>query len=174
MTDQKPSEPEIDRTNWPSGPWDSEPDRIEWRMSEPPGYPCLIVRGPLGALCGYVGVPPGHPAHSKTGDEVEVSVHGGVTFADRCSGRVCHVPRPGEPEDVWWLGFDTGHAFDFIPSIAAGLGSLPGRNGVTAYVEWYADMRYRDVAYVRAEVEQLAAQLAQMAVHEHVTTEEPT
>jgi hypothetical protein len=160
VTDEKPNEPAIDRTGWPAGPWDTEPDRLEWRMSEPPGYPCLIVRSEAtGVLCGYVGLPPGHPAHGQGLDEVDVSVHGGLTYADKCSGRICHVPAPGEPEDVWWLGFDTGHAFDYMPAVAAGLASagaaprLPGPGGD----------HYRDVAYVRAEVEQLAAQLARMA-----------
>ena len=33
---------------WPAGPWDTEPDRVEWRLPDLPGYPLLIVRGPIG------------------------------------------------------------------------------------------------------------------------------
>lgn len=139
----------VDRTGWPSGPWDGEPDRIEWRMSEPPGYPLLIVRAPTGSLSGYVGVPPGHPAHGNEWNgevALKLDVHGGVTYGAGCLGHICHVPEPGEDEDVWWLGFDTGHAWDFAPGIP---GWPPGT--------------YRDVSYVRAEVENLSKQLAALA-----------
>jgi hypothetical protein len=50
----------IDKTLWPRGEWDDEPDKMQWQ-DEATGLPCLIVRGPVGALCGYVGVPEGHP-----------------------------------------------------------------------------------------------------------------
>jgi hypothetical protein len=39
-------------------------------------------------------------------------VHGGLTYADRCQGAICHVPQPGESDDVWWLGFDCNHSGD--------------------------------------------------------------
>jgi hypothetical protein len=29
--------------------------------------------------------------------------------------RVCHVPQPGESDDVRWIGFDFGHAGDYSP-----------------------------------------------------------
>lgn len=35
------------------GEWKDEPDKIQWQ-DEATGFPCLIVRGPSGALCGYV------------------------------------------------------------------------------------------------------------------------
>lgn len=38
--------------------WDQEPDRKHWVQQ---GLDCLIVRNLMGALCGYVGVPPSHP-----------------------------------------------------------------------------------------------------------------
>lgn len=52
----------IDKSQWGDGPWQSEPDKIQWQ-DEATGLPCLIVRGPVGALCGYVGVPKTHPAY---------------------------------------------------------------------------------------------------------------
>lgn len=159
----------IDKSTWPDGPWNAEPDRLEWRMSEQPGYPLLIVRNDHGALCGYVGVPPGHPAHgNKWNGEValQLEVHGGITYGDGCSGRICHVPKPGEPDDVWWLGFDCGHAFDYMPGIKALVGTLPGYDKPPPYTDpppgsWTE--RYRDIDYVRAEVEALAKQLAALA-----------
>lgn len=126
------------------GPWVTEPDRVEWTSH---GFPCLITRGPLGTLCGYVAVPPGHPLHGDGGAELDV--HGGITYADTCHGEICHVPADGESADVWWFGFDCAHAsVDLIPQLQHELSSLT------------SSMIYRDVDYVRAECERLAAQLA--------------
>ena len=52
----------VDKSQWGDGPWQSEPDKIQWQDAAT-GLPCLIVRGPVGALCGYVGVPKTHPAY---------------------------------------------------------------------------------------------------------------
>jgi hypothetical protein len=144
------------------GPWIEEPDRVEWRAH---GLPCLLVRamysgGGGGQWCGYVGVPPGHPWHGRAlDDEVghDIDVHGGVTYAAPCQGAVCHVPAPGEPDDVWWLGFDAAHAFDL----------QPGTRKLLADLDMPADLRrgdtYRDVAYMRAECERLAEQAVRAA-----------
>ena len=90
----------VDKSGWPAGPWHREPDKIQWQ-DEATGLPCLIVRGPVGSLCGYVGVPSGHPLHGKDAStcmrqpaceeswcdhrpDSVLSVHGGVTFSDSC------------------------------------------------------------------------------------------
>lgn len=74
----------IDKSGWGNGAWVAEPDKKQWK-DPTTGLPCLIVRNPVGALCGYVGVPNGHPAYGKDYDDVEVDVHGGLTFAHRCA-----------------------------------------------------------------------------------------
>lgn len=141
------------------GPWDDEPDREESRWC---GLPVLVKRGPSGAWCGYVGVPPGHPWHGKSyGDalcghdgcyehHIDVDVHGGLTYAAPCDGNegegICHVPHEGEPADVWWLGFDCAHAWDISPR------SLK-------YGPPMADEVYRDLAYVTTEARKLAEQV---------------
>jgi hypothetical protein len=146
-----------DKSGWQRGPWDNEPDKVQWR-DEATGLPCLIVRATLGHLCGYVGVPPGHPWHGVEADAVRVgdewpNVHGGLTFAEGCQGgdparSVCHVPDEGEPDDVWWLGFDCAH-----------LGDLTCLDTPAAYrFESPAGDIYRDLAYVTAETGRLAAQ----------------
>src|SRR4051812_33030319 len=101
-----------DRPKWGLGPWESEPDRIEF---EAHGFPCILHRGGAGAWCGYVGVDPTHPYHGRDYDSLDVSVHGGLTYAKECSGHVCHVPKPGEPENLWWFGFDCAHSGDMHP-----------------------------------------------------------
>lgn len=132
---------DYDKSVWPPGPWHEEPDRLEWRSE---GLPCLIVRNRLGALCGYVGVSEGHPWHGKSADEIEASAHGGLTYAAACEGHICHVPLPGEPDSVWWVGFDCLHGGDEAPGM---LGRGLGFGGT-----------YRSVFYVRGEVEALAKQ----------------
>ncbi len=143
----------VDKSTWPRGAWDNEPDRIEWRSG---ALACLIVRSAsTGALCGYVGVPPGHAWHGKKySDDAlwNVDIHGGLTYADPCveGGHICHVPQPGEPDEVWWLGFDCGHSWDISPAF----GRLPGFSvEPSSFGE-----SYKGVAYVRAQVERLAEQ----------------
>jgi hypothetical protein len=136
------------RARWPEGPWSSEPDRIEWRAH---GLPCLMVRSvTMGAWCGYVGVPPGHPFHGKGYDDVDVAVHGGLTYGRRCGHVICHVPQPGEPADVHWLGLNE----QTLPHLAK-IGN--------AFRGLFPDSAYRDVAYVKAEVERLAKQIVKAA-----------
>lgn len=142
-----------DKSEWPPGPWIDEPDKVSW-TDEETGRPCLIHRGPSGALCGYVAVDPGHPYHGKGYDDVPVEdVHGGLTYADACqetddeSQGICHVPQPGAPEEVWWFGFDCAHYRDLSPQHQHP--DYPIRNEV-----------YRTVGYVVAECQNLAKQLA--------------
>lgn len=141
----------VDRAGWNEGPWSSEPDRIEWRYG---GFPCLIVRNTMGALCGYVGV----PLESKLGNgdytDVDVQVHGGLTFGGPCrpGSPICHTPQTGEGE-VYWYGFDCAHAGDYTPN-----NGLFARGRTDGLFDQGSD-EYRDVAYVTAEVHALADQL---------------
>jgi hypothetical protein len=160
----EPSPPTIDRTEWGAGPWDDEPDRVDFVHA---GFACLLHRGPLGHWCGYVGVPREHPAYGQSYDAADVDVHGGLTYANRCAGAICHVPAPGMPDDVWWLGFDCGHAGDYTPSMGRWWGTgypFPDakydHDVAMAAVEDWTIEKYRTVAYVRAETERLATQLA--------------
>lgn len=147
----------VDKSTWPRGEWNREPDKIQW-ADEATGMPCLIVRGPVGALCGYVGVAEGHPLFGTDYSHIEfdLDVHGGITFSDLCSPngneaeRVCHVPGPGEPDHVWWFGFDCAHAFDYSPHLFRSVRSNPN----------LPEEEYRNVAYVQAECAKLAQQLA--------------
>jgi hypothetical protein len=146
------------KETWGPGPWQTEPDRLEWRHSS--GLPCLIVRSPsTGALCGYVGCSPRHPLHGVDFYELEgFSVHGGFSYGALCQGNICHTPKPGEAQHIFWLGFDCGHAFDHSPGLSAVLASIgsPTVFGLGLGI-------YRDLAYVKREVERLAAQVAAAA-----------
>jgi hypothetical protein len=142
----------VDKASWGAGPWSDEPDKVQW-TDDQTGLPCLVKRGPMGNWCGYVAVAEGHPWFEQDYDDVRPypDVHGGLTYADFCQqgpeeSSICHVPEPGQPDRVWWLGFDCGHAWDLMPAMRGVLGS-PISGGV-----------YRDIGFVRSEVEQLAQQ----------------
>ncbi len=148
----------VNKSTWGDGPWQQEPDKAQF-SDEATGLPCLIVRSNIGGnMCGYVGVPEGHPAFGKDWSELEVDVHGGPTFSDFCqpadeeSHGICHVPEAGEPDHVWWIGFDCAHGGDLSPGYAA-------RHPAFRLGEWET---YRTIDYVKGEVRSLAHQLAAM------------
>lgn len=147
----------IDRKDWHAGPWDSEPDKVQW-PDITTGLPCLAVRHrSSGHWCGYVGVAVGHIAHGKHEDSIRIvddesqyiDIHGGLTFSGACREMtsegvgICHIPAPGESDDVWWFGFDCAHSGDCSP-----MDTINMRDG-----------SYRTIAYVKAECKRLAAQL---------------
>lgn len=186
-----------DKAAWGPGPWQDEPDKRQWIDPET-GLPCLIVRGPVGALCGYVCVSEGHPLFGvpysdraplprerlvamleargaldlyesdlDTEEGVDVgalfSVHGGLTFARHCAEGepdhgICHRPEPGEPDHVWWFGFDCAHCDDYVPGLISDY-----RDPLGTPTGWGTVIEYRDRAYVEAECASLAKQLAGVA-----------
>ena len=136
-----------------------------------------------GHWCGYVGVTEGHPAFGLPYDDADklgprhqdadgyewggLRVHGGLTFSDSCQEGaedhgICHVPQPGQPERVWWFGFDMAHSGDISPGMDARLramGHEPHR-----YVSiWGIPDEYRTLEYVQAECANLARQLVEVA-----------
>jgi len=123
---------------WGPGPWDDEPDRLEWVHA---GLPCVIRRNrTMGVLLGYVGIPTGHRVASMMlGASEDLRVHDGVTFHQHGS-----VELELDP-DLYWVGFDCGHAGDLSPLLGL------SRSGYGVY---------RDITYVRSETEHLADQLA--------------
>jgi hypothetical protein len=141
-----------------SGPWDNEPDKAQW-IDEATGLDCLIVRNHFGGLCGYVGVQPGHEWHGVEYGVPDVDVHGGLTFADLCQEGaedgpgVCHIPEPGRPANVWWLGFDCGHYMDIQPAMIEE--DFPYGD------MWGLKPAYRTFEYVQQECAGLAKQVAE-------------
>lgn len=164
-----------DRTDWPAGPWDDEPDKVVW-VDPATGLDCMARRGGGGAWCGYVGVSEAHPWHGKGYSEhlpipcdeeadpdgyycyshspdALISVHGGITFAAGCredgnpAKDVCHISEDGP---VWWFGFDCSHCFDLRP------GGLRWSSPLDGEV-------YRDLSYVISETTSMAAQMAEVS-----------
>lgn len=149
--------PAIDKSSWGPGEWQDEPDRKEWVAH---GFACLATRHQIfGNWCGYVGVPRGHRAYGKPFRDLDFHVHGGLNYTERCQGLICHVPAPGMPDDVWWLGFDCGHAYDRAPGSEALFRELGV--GETVFDRMILRRVYRTLEYAVAECESLAAQLTE-------------
>ena len=111
-------DPKCNRSNWPAGEWDDEPDKAQW-LDADTGLSCIAKRHHrTGHWCGYVGVPEGHSWFGKQYDDISARCE--LTYAAPCShgaieSSICHVPEPGEPDNVWWLGFDFAHCDDASP-----------------------------------------------------------
>lgn len=154
--------PDKDALGLPKGVWISEDDFVLWQCAET-GYECFIVRNDITfTLCGYVGLPDTHPLHglayhdplfSEQTSEHGISVHGGLTFSDKCTPQP-HWFNNMRPASTWAFGFDTAHAFDYAPALVAhtkrlGLSLSPILEQGT----------YRTLDYVKGETTQLAKQL---------------
>lgn len=173
---------------WGPGPWTAEPDKVQWADAGT-GLPCLARRAFYGHWCGYVGLPPGHPLYGLDRDACAVrpdpcarrdcahcpaallDVHGGLTYSGACEPledealSLCHRPSPGEPDQVWWLGWDCAHADDYSPGLAAlcrASGMEPTMMGT-----------YRTLCYVQTECAQLARQLDARAWQVHLAAMRP-
>lgn len=138
----QPASP-IDKSRWGDGPWQHESDR---ECFEAHGLRCIVGRSATtGALCGYVRLPKGHPWARLDAERIDVDTYGGITFAETIGA-------------YRWLGFDCAHYRDRMPAIEATLRSLSGRHEPQGE-------RYRDLAWVRAETEHLAEQVASHDAH---------
>lgn len=152
----------IDKSEWPRGPWDREPDKVQW-VDKATDLDCLIVRGPSGALCGYVGVADGHrlfgvgynectqkPACGEAWcghtPESGFSVHGGLTFADSCH----------EPTEEDWLQIEAkaaapellAEAVEYPKGDSAErLRELRSQSGLT-WGEWEAYQQARRICHI--------------------------
>jgi len=78
-------------------------------------------------------------------------VHGGLTYSEACQGVICHKAAEGEPDNVWWFGFDCSHLDDLTPAMAQFASERSWLNSASDV--------YRDQPYVRAQTEKLAKQL---------------
>lgn len=159
MTEQTWMNPKINRAGWDAGEWDNEPDKVQW-TDPATGLICLAKRNHYGSWCGYVGIAADHPAYGKDYDSVEVDCHGGLTYSGLCQEGppeqiICHVPESGQPEHLYWLGFDCGHCDDLAPGTRA----FCKRYALLEYQEYEV---YRNLDYVKQEVTGLAAQLGAM------------
>jgi hypothetical protein len=136
----------IDRRVWIPGPWDDEGDYGRWVNPET-GYTIIVKRIPNGVLCGYVGVPDGHPLYKTDymdSDFHVPNVHGGVTFT-------------GEWDDdgLFYIGFDCGQMYDSSPQMISMLDFALREHEAGKTI-------YRDWDYVCLEADELARNLKEI------------
>lgn len=179
----------IDKSSWLDGPWQSEPDKRQWR-DEATGLPCLIVRSPSGGnLCGYVGISKGHPLYEKSySDRIPVPSRDDVKIGPNFSPIALLLESSREDDGCC--------AIDVLLDVHGGITfgahchahpEGEGRGvchvveaGEDDHVWWLGfdcahawdvspaydfsrgpDSSYRDFAYVESEVTKLAQQLAE-------------
>lgn len=169
MTTQKREYHTVKKGPWGNGPWDGEPDKVQWEDTAT-GLPCLAVRGPHhGAWCGYVGVAEGHPwfAIGATDPIPEqygtvasrIATHGKISYAARCAEgpedrSISHIPGDGDPVEVWWFGFGCTQEQDLSPiENAQALEHGASLDSLTRQT-------YRTLDYVKERCAELAQQLA--------------
>lgn len=138
----------VSRALWLPGPWDEEPDQVEFSHA---GLPCVLIRVPVqGSWCGYVAVPAGHQLFGVPIERLSLGHEIGrpITWAEdhqpgdgerSVYGRTHRVPPggpPGKPSrnagpPLWWIGFDCSQNWDLTPlqhaAIEGGLGETFGR-----------------------------------------------
>jgi hypothetical protein len=156
------------------GPWMSEPHQVHW-VDPYSNYDCVVKRHPrFGNLNGYVGVNNLHWLHGVEYTEIDryepieedpyahlqIYVHGGLTHTGG-------MPPYGEPlitfpnrasvDTLWWFGFDTAHAGDFMPGMQAMLDSLEGMP--TPPTNSPCPDIYKPLSYVMEQCRELARKL---------------
>ena len=114
----------------------------EWTTEA--GLKAQVIASPMGHRCGYVGVPEGHPMYGKHYDDVNVDVHGGLTFSN-------------DEDGLWLFGYDCSHwgdAKDF---------ELMSDEMKRTFTRW-PDTKgtIRTLEFCVAECESLAKQLEEM------------
>lgn len=123
----------VDKSTFPPGPWQAESDHEDW-IDDSTGLACHINRcGGSGHLCGYVGLPEGHHLFGVKYGDINVNVHGGLTYS-------------AQEGDLWVIGFDCAHSGDYTPGYA-----------------WASEhsrrKSYKTFEYVKAEIESLLQQV---------------
>lgn len=105
------------------------------------GFQWTTVHNTSGYRCGYIRLPEGHPWHGKHYDDVNVEVHGGLTFSE--PDEECDAPGN---DDAWWLGFDCAHGCDAADY------ELPGDHHTFRKLSGdYAGPRYADRGTIRTQ-----------------------
>lgn len=141
----------FDKASWGEGPWVGEADQLKW-VDQATGLPCFMTRGPVGSWCGYVGVSKTHPYFKASYDDLDISVHGGLTYAGIGNEYIGHEGRG--TDELWWFGFDCAHSEDFSPDMEA---KMKAWNHTYDFHN-----TYRTQTYVTEQVTQLAQQLYEL------------
>lgn len=145
----------LSKKNFPPGDWMKEPDYVQWEQK---GLLCLALRDmKLGMWRGFVALPNTHKYHGKTLENIleeelfeHLDVHGGISVAGKLPAKYKELNRGN-----WWMGFECALGGDLLP-----LAKLDPNDPLQASV--MEQQIYKDIHFVRREVNHLARQLAKV------------
>lgn len=172
----------IDKSTWPVGPWNAEPD-LSWWYDEGSKLPCAIFRSVVtGALFGAVGVPEGHAYHMRP-IPIDITCHWGL----QASGMTVFWDGTDSLSDMaeemnnmhknfnncWWFTFACNQVGDFCPAEAkfwqeVDLEKIQKEYEGSTFIHKAFYMRevhskyignYKDINFVKAECQKIACQL---------------
>jgi len=108
------------------------------------GFVCFINHNDtFDTFNGYIAVPKSHPWHGKLYEDIDVVVHGGLTFSENLGGH-------------WVLGFDTNHSGDAYGPNAAINVLLNSQAG------YLNDGIHKGLGYVEGELSNLVDQALEL------------
>ena len=125
--------------------WGHEPNKVEW-VDISTGLVCLAKRNrKTGAWHGYVGIPHDHVWFSNRFiSDGDMPVHGGIKYVGMLQRGNWHEPGPGDPGNVWWVGFSCSDVHDRLPYLS------------TSDLDWWDEV-YRNLEFVQNECANIAA-----------------
>jgi len=153
----------IDKSSWPRGEWNTEPDKVQW-VDAASGLDCLALRNPwAGHWCGYVGVPEAHRFHGKGVGECAAvescgerycghcavaffDVHGGITFAEGC-----HEPTRDQYDTLDALATDpsrVAEAAEYPQGDAARRIASFRAQSALSFEDWQADQQTKRICHI--------------------------
>ena len=140
------------------GEWMQEPDQLEFEYE---GYECEIRRNSIGSLCGYVKLPKEHPGYEKDYNDLDIDVHGGLTYSEL-------------ENDKWVIGFDCAHSGDIAPSCEKSRKDFLRSETFKELYAGHEDLKkaypnctlfnetYKNIEYVKSECMSLVDQIKDM------------
>jgi hypothetical protein len=122
----------------------TEKAKIEKQWTTAAGYKAEVLASPMGHRCGYVTVPDDHPCIRKNYSDLNVNVHGGLTYKNNAT-----------------FGFDCAHLYDAKDP------ELMSEEYRMVYEMWPSlrepEGTVKTLEFCVAECESLAAQLKELA-----------
>jgi len=117
--------------------------KIEKQWTTAAGYEAEVLASPMGHRCGYVTVPDGRPCAGKDYNDVDVEVHGGLTYGQERQ-----------------FGFDCAHLYD---AKDPALMSEEYRKNYEKWPRFDEGATIKTLEFCVVECEKLAVQLKELA-----------
>lgn len=149
----------IDKSEWGEGPWQDEPDELNY---EERGFRCLLIRSVFGAWVAYVEIPKDHPWYMNEDTPIySIDVHGGVSYY----GNNYH-------DTPWLIGFDCNHFTDYMPGRETEMRRDPELYRMHKKIESFRrkafsnpealQRTYKDIEFVKEQISHMIDQLLEV------------